>query len=232
MASDAQVNQRRKFTRAVACFRKQPDQGGVEPPALGPRNRSWWYDESTGSGMFYYNYFMQQTLLAMNDNESPEWCVNVTDLLQLVEIRNSDLSYRNPNPSILQLNRGENSSSGIFNGSNSTRVYLALGKANCLGMFPSLFLSKITGTDFPFNLFIAPYNGTFDFDTVTWATANIKLDGPYTQNITVNGQSVMISMAGFPIIDDVVYFIVGVRLPSLYVQPFLNGPFNNLWLEY
>lgn len=62
------------FLQATRCFAKQPDAGGVEPPAIGPRNRSWWYDQSISSGLFYYDYFMKETLALLHQDIIPDWC--------------------------------------------------------------------------------------------------------------------------------------------------------------
>jgi len=72
--SPAQIMQRSVFVSAVNCFNKQPATGGAEPPDTGPRNRSWWYSQSLGSGLFYYNYFMQQTINSILGGSAPDWC--------------------------------------------------------------------------------------------------------------------------------------------------------------
>jgi len=231
-ASTEQITQRRKFTRAVACFRKQPQEGGVEPPTKGPRNRSWWYEQAAGSGLFYYDYFMQQTLLALNNQEPPDWCQETTNELILIEVRNSNPAYHERNPSILQLNRGENSTSGTFDGTNATRIYAALGRVKCNGKYPSFFISKWIGTEFPINLQIYAYNGTFNPDTITWHQ-NIMTQGlTYSQTITTSGQAVGIQLVGFPVIEDYCYFVIMQTVPPTYSQGFLSGPDNTLLLEY
>ena len=231
-ASDEQIAQRRKFTRAVACFRKQPHTGGVEPPTKGARNRSWWYNQAAGSGLFYYDYFIQQTLLALNNPEPPDWCQEKTDELILVAVRNSDPSYRQKNPITLQLNRGENSHSGVFDGTNATRIYAALGRVKCNGEYPSFFISKWTGTEFPLILEIYPYDGNFDPDTITWHANIMTKRFSYNQVISTNGQSVGIQMVGFPIVEDYCYFVIMQTVPAVYTQGFLNSDFNDLLLEY
>ena len=72
--SAAQREVRRAFKRCVNCFKIQPDAGGVTPPAEGPRNRSWWYNDSLGSGLFYYDYFIQQSMPHMLSAGLPDWC--------------------------------------------------------------------------------------------------------------------------------------------------------------
>lgn len=72
--SPAQVDVRTDFKKCVDCFNKQPTEGGAEPPDLGPRNRSWWYDDAIGSGLWYYNYFIQQSMPGYQSNNPPNWC--------------------------------------------------------------------------------------------------------------------------------------------------------------
>jgi len=73
--SSAQQEVRSTFRACCDCFNKQPETGGATPPAIGPRNRSWWYAQAGASGLWYYNYFMQQTLNAYFSNSPPDWCL-------------------------------------------------------------------------------------------------------------------------------------------------------------
>lgn len=68
----AQRSARGIFRRCVNCFNAQPKSGGATPPALGPRNREFWYTSSGGSGLFYYDYFMQQSLSTYYGADSPD----------------------------------------------------------------------------------------------------------------------------------------------------------------
>lgn len=61
------------FLECIEAWGRQPVAGGVEPPAIGPRNRSWWYDASLGSGLFYYTYFMKLTLPYRHAGNFPDW---------------------------------------------------------------------------------------------------------------------------------------------------------------
>jgi len=72
--SAKQKEVREIFRLCTSCFEVQPNSGGATPPDIGPRNRSWWYTDSTGSGLFYYTYFMQQTLDAYFSGNAPDWC--------------------------------------------------------------------------------------------------------------------------------------------------------------
>lgn len=78
--SAAQRLVRAAFKKCVNCFALQPKTGGVEPPAIGPRNRSWWYDQAETSGLWYYDYFIQQTWPGFYQDTPPDWCrVPATD---------------------------------------------------------------------------------------------------------------------------------------------------------
>lgn len=72
--SGAQRLVRRAFRYCVDCYNAQPYSGGVTPPAEGPRNRSWWYDQAVGSGLWYYDYFIQQTWSGFYAGQIPVWC--------------------------------------------------------------------------------------------------------------------------------------------------------------
>ena len=72
--SKAQRLVRRAFKRSCNCYNIQPYEGGVTPPAIGPRNRSWWHDQAGGSGLWYYDYFIQQTWNDFYANTPPNWC--------------------------------------------------------------------------------------------------------------------------------------------------------------
>jgi len=72
--SSSQQEVRSTFRACCDCFNAQPETGGATPPALGPRNRSWWYAQAGASGLWYYNYFMQQTLDSYFAGTDPDWC--------------------------------------------------------------------------------------------------------------------------------------------------------------
>ena len=65
---------RQIFKECANCFNMQPHSGGAIPPATGPRNRAWWYSQAAGSGLWYYDYFMQQTLNSRFSDIIPNWC--------------------------------------------------------------------------------------------------------------------------------------------------------------
>ena len=65
---------RNMWLECIKCWNRQPKTGGVEPPETGPRNRSWWYAQAGPSGLWYYDYFMQQTMWSYIDQIEPDWC--------------------------------------------------------------------------------------------------------------------------------------------------------------
>ncbi|MBA7623574.1 hypothetical protein ES703_30971 [subsurface metagenome] len=70
----AQVYIRQKFKRSTICFGCQPQTGGVEPPAIGPRSREWWYNECGAYDVDYYRYFMHMTIPPFLAENTPDWC--------------------------------------------------------------------------------------------------------------------------------------------------------------
>lgn len=69
-----QVFVRECFKRATICFACQPQTGGVEPPAIGPRSREWWYTDCGEYDIDYYRYFMHMTIPPYLDGWTPDWC--------------------------------------------------------------------------------------------------------------------------------------------------------------
>lgn len=83
MPTEAQLLVRNSFKASCDCFGVQPKTGGATPPETGPRNRSWWYNQSQGSGLFYYNYFMKQTIPEYLYTTPPDWCISAIYSLQV-----------------------------------------------------------------------------------------------------------------------------------------------------
>lgn len=59
----AQIDVWEKFLYCTRCFGDQT-----------PAQREWWYNQSIGSGLFYYTYFMQETLPYFMQGLLPTWC--------------------------------------------------------------------------------------------------------------------------------------------------------------
>ena len=64
---------RHRFSISVSWFRGQPYVGGVPVHKLGGRLRSWWFNEAIGSGLWYVNYFMKQSLPLVYTDVLPDW---------------------------------------------------------------------------------------------------------------------------------------------------------------
>jgi len=83
--SHKQIITRQIFTSCVECFRRQLNYEAITNPAIGYKSRGYWYQAATSSGLWYYDYFMQQTLNVMfgpqphdkypfPNQQTPPWC--------------------------------------------------------------------------------------------------------------------------------------------------------------
>lgn len=219
MASDAQVQQRRTFSRAVACFRRQPLVGGVEPPEIGYRARQWWYDQSISSGMFYYNYFMQQTLNAMAEGGSPDWCITEEDGLDWCHIQNDQPNNSWYRGSPLQLIRGNASGSGIYTGDVNSRVNLQIFKFNCTNGYPAFMSASWNPAQYQAQHYIVPFDPALSFNDRTWNNTNKTLSGT-TYFISNPGQfTIYIPLHGLPVINGICCFMMGTSVGAETVNP-------------
>ena len=73
--SGEQVEVREAFKKCVNCYNKSPQTGGATPPDIGYRSREWWHTAAAGSGLWYYDYFIQQTWQTFFDGGTPDWCI-------------------------------------------------------------------------------------------------------------------------------------------------------------
>lgn len=92
----AQFNVRKMFARSVYFWGLQPTSGGATPPAIGPRNRSWWYTAAAGSGLWYYDYFIQQTIISLLAGITPDWCKTRLTHYGYADEMNPDTPYPMP----------------------------------------------------------------------------------------------------------------------------------------
>lgn len=76
LPTERQIFVRQCFKRSTICFGCQPQTGGVEPPDIGPRARTWWYDECGAYDVDYYRFFMHATISPYFDGWTPDWCKN------------------------------------------------------------------------------------------------------------------------------------------------------------
>lgn len=93
--SAAQKIVRQAFKKSCNCFQLQPDAGGATPPAIGPRNKSWWYAAAAASGLRYYNYFIHKTELLYLADTVPNWCKVALTEDSLVNNLQPDQNYGN-----------------------------------------------------------------------------------------------------------------------------------------
>lgn len=82
------------FLSSCLCWGIQPLEGGVAPPEIGPRNRSWWYARGHDFPIGYYNYFMKHTLNLYYAGQVPTWCM--PRYLSIADFSNSAIKFYNP----------------------------------------------------------------------------------------------------------------------------------------
>lgn len=81
MSPQTQQSVRAAFKKSCNCFKKQPDTDPTPPPTVGPRGRDYWYSQAIGSGLFYYDYFIRQTINKYLNSDVPDWCILATNNL-------------------------------------------------------------------------------------------------------------------------------------------------------
>lgn len=74
--SKRQLEIRSAFKSCADCFGAQPMTGGEEPSGQGPYSREWWYTTASPTGLWYYDYFMQQSMDKYLDHILPDWCIH------------------------------------------------------------------------------------------------------------------------------------------------------------
>lgn len=84
---------RETFLRCTRCFELQPDTDPPSPPTYGPRGRDWWYSEAGPSGQWYYNYFMQQSLISYFGDVTPNWCKKFATKAVFVNSQQPDTNF-------------------------------------------------------------------------------------------------------------------------------------------
>lgn len=76
------------FRRCVDCYNLSPETGGAVPPNYGLRSREWWYNAAGPSGLWYYDYFIQQSMGYYLQLQAPPWCsLLLADTNYVSEIR-------------------------------------------------------------------------------------------------------------------------------------------------
>ena len=72
--SNAQFEHRKIFRRSCDCYNLQLKTHVIIDPAFGPKSRGYWFDKALGSGLWYYDYFMQQTVNTFIATGTPDYC--------------------------------------------------------------------------------------------------------------------------------------------------------------
>lgn len=70
----AQFEHRKLFRRSCDCFNMQDPTHDILDPPTGPKSRGYWFDQAITSGLWYYDYFIQQTLDIYLLGETPVYC--------------------------------------------------------------------------------------------------------------------------------------------------------------
>lgn len=92
-----QLEVREAFSKCVDCYNKSPRTGGVTPPTPGYRSRAWWYNAAAGSGLWYFDYFIQQSWATFFAGNTPDWCVPFQEII-LDSKNNSGYVYTHHGP--------------------------------------------------------------------------------------------------------------------------------------
>jgi hypothetical protein len=185
--SPAQLLQRDIFLSAVKCWRKQPATGGATPPAIGPRSREWWFDDSLGSDLFYYNYFMQQTMITILSGAVPDWCKSVISSLSWIASNNPSYTYSAANYFVLR--------------DYPPYTYNVMIQ-NTTGRTGTLFCK------------VRSLSATFGDPKKANISVNIVADGWAYNSVTWNTQPSILSVYNSTVYDVSVGSWVGIPLPS------------------
>lgn len=72
--SIAQFQHRGIFRRCCDCYNLQDPTHAILDPPWGPKSRGYWHDQAETSGLWYYDYFIQQTINEYLNVATPDWC--------------------------------------------------------------------------------------------------------------------------------------------------------------
>ncbi len=84
---------RKIFRRACDCYNIQLPSFLVIDPPFGPKSRGYWHEDALGSGLWYYDYFMQQTINAFIATGTPNYCKKLITADAWVDTLNPDTNY-------------------------------------------------------------------------------------------------------------------------------------------
>lgn len=191
--SQKQMFIRATFKRCTSCFRAQPETGGVVPPTVGPRNRDWWFTEAGPSGLWYYDYFIQQSMNSYLSGVIPPWCIKASVTPNLVHFYRSAEKNHQSDP-----DQGRKDTFDEFSAKNFTQY-----SAYSFAMLASSL--KNSNTDYAFQIwegrhrlnFICPvgvteYKSVFIFPIFLLSPSNLQYitASLYISNIPSNPSDV------------------------------------------
>ena len=134
--SAKQVAHRIVFEKCVKCYNCQPYTGSPPPYTFGARNRSWWFDDAVGSGMWYYNWFMHRTLGEYLAGWTPDWCMATLDGIQRTNEQDPDKNHRYMTNTVVGYNRWFGNYTWLKRGEqNFVKLYI-LAYSNNPGSIP------------------------------------------------------------------------------------------------
>lgn len=212
MPSDEQIAQRIKFSRACKCFNRQTHTGGATPPALGPRNRSWWYDQSAGSGLFYFDYFMQQTLNAFSLSDSADWCCDMAGLMKSYYVENNSF-YEKFIPGA-NIWRGKDSTDikTLQPADPNKKIQVCLQRITLpSGHAISTILHSYSYPD-PADLIIIPLNNTINISNATWTNTIDHLSGIQTISLKTSYDDYVIDLRQMPVNNNTVSWLLALNI--------------------
>jgi len=153
-----QILHRIVFKQCVDCFNAQRYTGGATPPAKGARNRSWWYAEA--GAMWYYDYFIQQTINLFLADTFPDWCRDPCTDEVLVDSKYPDMQWSGVSYFIVHKNDSPQREIRTFVKTTGTRFNHLFGKleSSLWGL----------GPDQSFRVEIYDVPGPYESGPVTW----------------------------------------------------------------
>lgn len=129
--SFAQQKIRKNFQKCVRCFKRQPMSGGAEPSGQGYYSREWWYTTAGPSGLWYYDYFIQQTMdYYLTSSDAPLWCKQPVPYEHYFAVGSKGVwnrkYYNGPSDVFTDLNLSwADAIDGLYNASISQTPYVA-----------------------------------------------------------------------------------------------------------
>jgi hypothetical protein len=158
--SDAMMAQRHIFCECVRCFQRQPASGGVEPPDIGPRNRSWWYNAALEWGWWYFTYFMKKTLDLFTLDEGPDWCKILVTSMAFIDSLYPDQNWHDPGITIVRKD-------------TVRTTYTLIKKPTGTGIYTTLHIKTYQVYPYytyPFKVDAWKISDDWNASTVTWNT--------------------------------------------------------------